>query len=235
MKKAIIALSLTIASTVASAATFIPETLRVIPDGSKFNKIKKDKFGDKVWGGDGSTLDAGLYANGSEHQTGTLVSNIDGYFFTTYLGKASDSSQYAAMVLNTHPIPGQTSLSYIGAFGNDIIGQGSVPFRILKDDIIPISFYDGVSGGAFTDWIANGEANTATEGILYLDATPWNEKHNTNFAFLVAYNDKNGSPNYDDVVVGVSAEVPVPAAFPLMASALGLFGLGAKRRKALKA
>lgn len=29
--------------------------------------------------------------------------------------------------------------------------------------------------------------------------------------------------------------VPVPAALPLMASALGLFGLGAKRRKALKA
>ena len=31
------------------------------------------------------------------------------------------------------------------------------------------------------------------------------------------------------------SEVPVPAALPLMASALGVFGLGAKRRKALKA
>ena len=33
----------------------------------------------------------------------------------------------------------------------------------------------------------------------------------------------------------IPAQVPVPAALPLMASSIGLFGLGAKRRKALKA
>lgn len=52
------------------------------------------------------------------------------------------------------------------------------------------------------------------------------------FAFLIGFNDSGSSDgDYDDYVVGVSS-VPVPAALPLLASALGMFGV-ARRRKTL--
>lgn len=52
------------------------------------------------------------------------------------------------------------------------------------------------------------------------------------FAFLIGFNDGGSSDgDYDDYVVGVNA-VPVPAALPLLASALGMFGI-ARRRKTL--
>ena len=61
----------------------------------------------------------------------------------------------------------------------------------------------------------------------YIDANTGNP-----YSFLIGFNDGDRSDgDYDDYVVGVSA-VPVPAALPLMASALGAFGIARRRNKA---
>ena len=55
------------------------------------------------------------------------------------------------------------------------------------------------------------------------------------FAFLIGFNDGGSRDgDYDDYVIGVSSvsAVPVPAALPLMASALGAFGIARRRNKA---
>ena len=61
----------------------------------------------------------------------------------------------------------------------------------------------------------------------YIDANTGNA-----YSFLIGFNDGDEiDGDYDDYVVGVSA-VPVPAALPLMASALGAFGIARRRNKA---
>lgn len=53
------------------------------------------------------------------------------------------------------------------------------------------------------------------------------------YEFVLGFNDGNGiDRDFDDMVVGVKAvsAIPVPAALPLLASALGMFGI-ARRRK----
>lgn len=55
------------------------------------------------------------------------------------------------------------------------------------------------------------------------------------FAFLVGFNDGGSEDaDFDDYVVGINevSAVPVPAALPLMASALGAFGIARRRNKA---
>ncbi len=54
------------------------------------------------------------------------------------------------------------------------------------------------------------------------------------FAFLVGFNDGGSDDaDYDDYVVGINevSAVPLPAALPLMASALGAFGIARRRNK----
>lgn len=58
------------------------------------------------------------------------------------------------------------------------------------------------------------------------------------FAFLVGFNDGGSDDaDFDDYVVGINevSAVPVPAALPLMASALGAFGIVRRRNKAITA
>ncbi len=101
------------------------------------------------------------------------------------------------------------------------------------------SFYFDVAAGVI-DFGFRGEVLTALNSDInnqriayitndgsYIDANTGNP-----FAFLIGFND-GGSPDgdYDDYVVGVSS-VPVPAALPLMASALGAFGIARRRNKA---
>ncbi|HEY0562213.1 MAG TPA: VPLPA-CTERM sorting domain-containing protein [Methylophilus sp.] len=54
-------------------------------------------------------------------------------------------------------------------------------------------------------------------------------------SLLVGVTGQNDGQGNDQYLINTPSAVPLPAALPLMASALGLFGLGAKRRKAVKA
>ena len=208
MKKVIIALGFALASTMVNAAS-----LSILNDGNLNNTIHNSigDGSDELWGGDGSTLDAGLYAEGSTHATGTLISTINGFFTATFLGKvAAFDNMYV----------GGTTI------GNNVGASATV--ASFAGQAIDFNFIDGGNGSVFE----NGDANQRFQGILFLDATPWNTIHNTNFDFLIGYNDTaTVNSDYDDYVVGVVNQVPVPAALPLMASALGLFGLSRRRNK----
>lgn len=172
--------------------------------------------GDDGWGGNGSTLDTAIYTTGN---SGTLVANAAGFFTATYLGQvAGFPNQYTGNGLSM----GGTNL---GVAVGTTIGQS-----VTANSTVNFSFLDGGDNSVF----ANGTANGQFQGMLFLDAAIWNKLHGTAYDFLIGYNDTaDVNADYDDYVVGVVNHVPVPAALPLMASALGMFGLS--RRKSKKA
>jgi hypothetical protein len=89
--------------------------------------------------------------------------------------------------------------------------------------LIPFFFRDRHYGSANITF-ANGEQQQATLGFAIL-------KGYGPYSYLLGFNDSaTVDADYDDIVIGVS-EVPLPAALPLMASGLGLFGLAGFRRK----
>ena len=177
--------------------------------------------GDDGWGGNGSTLDTAICTSGN---AGTLVANTAGFFEATYLGQvAGFPNQYSSNGMSFFgsnvPLPDYTAL------GTSLGGMG-----VSAGSTVAFSFTDGGDSSVF----ANGQANTAVQGFIFLDAAVWNALHSTAYDFLIGYNDTaKVNADYDDYVVGVVNHVPVPAALPLMASAPGLFGLS--RRKSKKA
>jgi hypothetical protein len=209
MKKILIALGFAVVATSASASG-----LAIVADGNSNNVIQNSltDTSDHLWGGDGSTLDAGLYAQGSTGQTGTLKATQDGYFTATFLGKvAAYDNMY---------VGGSTIGNSVGA---------TAGIAVTANQTINFSFIDGGNGSTF----ANGTQNSGTQGILFLDVSVWNAAHGTAYDFLIGYNDTAGvNADYDDYVVGVVNNVPVPAALPLMASALGAFGVSRRKSKA---
>jgi hypothetical protein len=211
MKKILIALGFAVVATSASASG-----LSVVGPFSSINTIHNSltDASDHLWGGDGSTLDAGLYAEGSVQQTGTLVSSGATSVYAQYLGK-------------------------VAAYGNDYMSFGNGTLGLTVGDsqttsvgvgnAVDFKFIDGGNGSTF----ANGATNTQFQGYVFLDAAVWNAAHGSNFDFLIGYNDTaNANADYDDYVVGVIGQVPVPAALPLMASALGAFGISRRKNKA---
>ncbi len=219
MKKLLVALGFTFAAFGANA-NIVSGGLTVT--GNTLTAIVASP-GDDGWGGNGSTLQpASLYTSGN---AGTLIANQNGFFVATYLGQvAAFSNDYVSglgMVLN--------GVNTGGAVGTSV-GQS-----VTAGNVVNFSFQEQANFAPFaTSTFANGQENTAVQGMLFLDAAAWNSIYGTSFDFLIGYNDSaNVNSDYDDYVVGVVNHVPVPAALPLMASALGMFGLS--RRKSKKA
>ncbi len=180
------------------------------------NALVNMTFSDAGWGGSFSLPQEGIYTSGN---SGTLVANASGFFNATYLGQvASFPNQYSN---NSMSIGGSNMGVAVGTTLSQAVTAGSA---------VNFSFIDGGNGSVF----ANGTANTPIQGMLFLDASVWNALYGTAYDFLIGYNDSaDVNSDYDDYVVGVVNNVPVPAALPLMASALGMFGIS--RRKSKKA
>lgn len=135
-----------------------------------------------------------------------------------------------------------TFLGKEASFSNVLLNNGSI---VMNDAVVgsttsvanvsggvDFGFATTTAGGTPVSTINNGEANNSIVGIMYFDASAYNAENNTNFSFLIGFNDfATGDADFDDYVIGVQA-VPVPAALPLMASALGMFGI-ARRRKSV--
>ncbi len=216
MKKLLVALGFTFAAFGANA-NIVSGGLTVTGNAAVtiVNSVA-DATNDGLWGGDGSNLNAGIYTSGN---SGTLIANTAGFFTATYLGQvAGFPNQYNSDSMSM----GGTNL---GVAVGTTLGQS-----VTANSTVNFSFLDGGDGSTF----ANGQANTKVQGFIFLDAAVWNALHGSTYDFLIGYNDSAPvNADYDDYVVGVVNHVPVPAALPLMASALGMFGLS--RRKSKKA
>jgi hypothetical protein len=152
---------------------------------------------------------------------GTLVTNGKGTFTATYLGNESSFSDGYRFTLGN-----SSELNESNAIGDSIS-------RSVTGGTVNFQFFDNHSG------ITNdGGPSTpyATFAILKdVSGSPFAESNGYGtFQYLLGFNDNyRGDGDYDDYVVGVNytPAVPLPAALPLMASALGIMGLGMRRRQ----
>ncbi|WP_020183920.1 PEP-CTERM sorting domain-containing protein [Methylotenera sp. 1P/1] len=147
---------------------------------------------------------------------GQLSATQDTALTVTFLGKEAWNVNF--YIANGSEVAGtSTSVVNVGDSFTFNVAAGLIDFGF---------------GGSSTSAAASNLTNYIGK-IAYIENDGSYKDANGNpFAFLIGFND-SGSPDgdYDDYVVGVSA-VPVPAALPLLASALGMFGV-ARRRKTL--
>ena len=150
--------------------------------------------------------------------TGTVNALFDGNLTAVYLGQESDHiNRFRFEVLN--------NLNEWDDIGEAIfteVDAGALKFRFVDTNGVNEIFRNGISRSfAIMDGFIPGN-------IAGTDYGP--------FDYILGLNDSSQNDgDYDDFVVGLRfqpvSSVPVPAALPLMATALGLFGLQ-RRRKA---
>lgn len=121
---------------------------------------------------------------------------------------------------------------------NDLAVPGSVTATgtVAINDSFLLNTGSGVVNFGFRDGItALNTINPQFNIVFFENVDSLTDESGNPFAFLVGYNDNDSiDADFDDYVVGISelTVVPVPAALPLMASGLGLFGLSRRRNKA---
>lgn len=147
---------------------------------------------------------------------GQLSATQDTLFSVTFLGSEASNTNF--YVSNGSEVIGtSTSTINVGDTFKFNVGAGLINFGF---------------GGSGTAEPASNITNFIGKIAYITNDGSYKDSEGNPFTFLIGFND-GGSPDgdYDDYVVGVSA-VPVPAALPLLASALGMFGV-ARRRKTL--
>ena len=172
---------------------------------------------------------AGVYGN--------LVANVAGTITFTYLGQESGNKNRFKLDLGSsnqyfydnNGSSGQTALG--SSITDTTVAPGLVDFKFT--DTSPWLFDQSVSNGSNPNKF-NGLSfaflGSVVNGAFVFDTTTTYGS----FDYIIGLNDLANDDDYDDLVVGVKftpSAVPVPAALPLMATALGLFGFGASRRR----
>jgi len=121
---------------------------------------------------------------------------------------------------------------------NGLIVAGSGTDTVTTNDSFLSNVNAGVVNFGFTGTggLTASNSTKPQESIAFIEnVDSIGDATGNPYAFLVGFND-GGSPDKDfnDYVIGVSevSAVPVPAALPLMATALGAFGISRRRNKA---
>ena len=205
MKKVLLALGFTLAAASAQAATITMGDLQLVTREAV------------IFTGDAHDIInvGGFDATGGVF--GQLSALRDTTFAVTFLGKEAERTNF--FVSNGLTLDGSS---------NKVATVGQSFFFDVAAGVIDFGFRGPVVTALNTDIFDQRIAYITNDGS-YIDANTGNP-----YSFLLGFND--GDPrdgDYDDYVVGVSSvsEVPVPAALPLMASALGLFGLSRRKNK----
>ena len=148
--------------------------------------------------------------------TGTVNALFDGNLTAVYLGQESGH-------LNLFQFEVFNSLNewqVVGQFINTEVDAGALLFRFVDTSGSSETFENGIS-----------RSFAIMDGFIS-DITGTNYGP---FDYILGLNDSSISDgDYDDFVVGLRfqpvSEVPVPAALPLMATALCLFGISRRRQ-----
>lgn len=162
----------------------------------------------------------------------SIVGEGGGTFSATYLGSESgyDNRYY------------QRSSSGKQVMNENTLGS-TVSAYIAEPGLIDFGFF---SAGLGNSLFENGNNASSVLGFVVLkefvgrNQSVANAGYNNSttlglFDFLIGFNDKyTGDADYDDYAVGIKYTpnaVPTPSALPLLATAIGLFGFAANRRR----
>lgn len=208
MKKLLVALGFGVVSLGAQAAS-VPLAPALILDNSGTEKITQ------VF--DPSPNPVLVLPKGSTFLTGTVKALHEGTFYATFLG--SDSTW-----LNFYADIGTTIIENNASLGT------TASMYVAGPGVLDFGF--GTLSPTGKPSISNGTANTGTLGIGYLLNTwGFKDKDGNLFDFLIGFNDAfTGHFDNDDMVMGARfVPTPVPAALPLLATGLALFGFSRRR------
>ena len=142
------------------------------------------------------------------------------YEFGTLSADAGDVITFTNLISDVEASFNNFFVNDMQVFSNKEGDNNSFNFTVLNSGVLDFQF---VSQGGFID--SNGSQNIAVLSNV----------ENFNGEFLLLLDDSFVTHmDFDDHAIGVStlSTVPVPAALPLMASALGAFGIARRRNKA---